>query len=184
MNLSFKARYINLLKKMYFWIFRFHPYMKKLLILFIALSFFSCEKINSVTSAWFLEKTSNEDLIDFSQVDQFPQFKNCDALLNHQKGKICFENTLHQKINDRVQNLKLKSTYIISDTLLIHFTIDKEGCFKCNKIKVSDTLQLYFPDLTKKVQEIIHELDPVNPAQKRGIPVTSTYMIPILIQTK
>ena len=158
--------------------------MNKLIVFILVSTLFSCEKICSVTSIFCKDKTPKTEIIDFSQVDQFPQFKDCDAMLNFKESKACFEASVHSKINERIQLLQLKTEQNITDTLQIQFTIDKTGSFSCNKISTSNSLQLLFPNLSTEIQEIISDLSPINPAQKRGIPVSSTYIFPLVINTK
>lgn len=158
--------------------------MNKLIAILLALSLFSCEKICSVASVLCNGKNKKVEVIDFTQVDQFPQFKNCDAMLNFEESKACFEQTIHDEIGNRIQNLKLSTKENITDTLQIQFTIDKNGYFLCNRIIAKDSLNIKLPDLSSEIQKIIQTLPAINPAQKRGIPVTSTYTIPLVINTK
>ncbi|ANW97324.1 hypothetical protein AXE80_13925 [Wenyingzhuangia fucanilytica] len=158
--------------------------MNKLIAIILALTLFSCEKICSVTSALCKGESKKIEAIDFTQIDQFPQFKNCDALLNFEESKTCFEQSIHQEISSRVQHLKFISKENISDTLQINFTIDKNGVFLCNKIIAKDSLKIKIPNLSIEIQKIIQSLPAIHPAQKRGIPVTSTYTIPLVINTK
>lgn len=157
--------------------------MNKLIVILLAFSLFSCEKICSVTSVLCASKNKTPEAIDFTQIDVFPQFKDCDSILNYNNSKTCFETSLHSKISERIQNLKLNTNETITDTILVNFSIQNTGSFICNKIKINDDLNYSLPNLTAEVQKIIHGLAPISPAQKRGIPVTSTYTIPLVIET-
>ncbi|NIJ43948.1 hypothetical protein FHR24_000387 [Wenyingzhuangia heitensis] len=157
--------------------------MNKLIAILLTLSLFSCQKICSVASILCKGNVEKQDPIDFTQVDQFPQFKDCEALLSFEENKICFEKTMYKKINQRVQNLHFKTDKNIIDTVFIHFSINQKGQFIFNRIKAKDSLLLVFPKLSINIQEIIHELPSIAPAQKRGIPITSTYTLPLVIQS-
>lgn len=157
--------------------------MNKLILITLTLALFSCKKICSVSSILCNGKVEKKEVIDFTQVDQYPQFIDCDTLLDYEESKTCFETTLHTKINNRVQNLKLNSDTTVTDTITIHFSIDKNGSFVYNKLKTSDSLLIILPNLEVEIQEIIHGFAKISPAQKRGIPVTTTYTIPLVIET-
>lgn len=159
--------------------------MNKLIAIILALTLFSCDKICTVASMLCKGKTEKEkvEVIDFTQVDQFPQFKNCDEMLDFEESKICFEQAVHQNISNSIQKLKLISKQNISDTLHIQFTINKNGDFLCNKIVDQDSLDIKIPGLSSAIQKIIQSLPSIHPAQKRGIPVSSTYTIPLVIKT-
>ena len=159
-------------------------YMNKIILFLFTLSLLSCKKICAVTSVFCEDKIEESEPIDFTQIDEFPKFKNCKDLLNYQENKTCFETTLHTKITKRIQNLRLKAEQTLTDTISIYFSINKEGRFICNEVKTSDSTKLVLPNLTAEIQEIIHGLAPVAPAQKRGIYVTTSYNIPLLIQTE
>ena len=157
--------------------------MYKFIVVILSLCLFSCKKIDAVILTLFNKKPIEQEVVDFSQLDQFPQFSNCNAV-SYQESKACFEKSVYAKINERIQYLKFTTKQDITDTLQVEFTIDKEGYFYVNKISISDSLQFYIPNLSAEIQEIISGLSPIVPAQKRGIPVTSTYKIPLVIKTK
>lgn len=144
----------------------------------------SCKKICSVTTILCNDKVEEPAPVDFTQIDEFPKFEDCKEILNFEESKMCFETILHTKIAERVQNLRLKADQTITDTIILHFSIDNGGRFVCTKVKASDSIKIALPNLTVEIKEIIHGLAPVSPAQKRGIPVKSTYNIPLVIKTE
>jgi len=137
-----------------------------------------------VTSLFYKGTTEKKEIINFTQIDQYPLFKNCDTLVNYDAGKLCFEKNIYTILKDRVGSLQLKSDKSITDTLFIKFTIDKEGSFICNEIECKDTTELELPNITVEIKKIIVGLCPVQPAQKRGIPIVSNYTIPLVIKTQ
>ncbi len=159
--------------------------MNKFLLCLCIYSLFSCEKICKVTTVFCKENTQQEpEKIDFTLIDVFPAFKECNSKLTYSESKTCFETTLHQKISDKIQDLQLSSENPIIDTLLIRFSISKKGKFTCKNIKLTPPLNTSFPYLTEDIQSIVENLTKVSPAQKRGIPVVSTYTIPLVIKTE
>lgn len=128
------------------------------------------------------EKKIEEVPLDFSVIDVYPQFKNCDVL-TFDESKFCFENTLHQHLEEQIQNLALTSQEMLRDTLKIKFSVDKKGKFKCNQVKMSDDMMYFFPNLLEDIQHLFLNLPIVEPAQKRAIPVISNFTIPLLIET-
>ncbi|MEN8804960.1 MAG: hypothetical protein ABF278_04985 [Wenyingzhuangia sp.] len=158
--------------------------MNKLIAFFLTLILFSCEKIDTVTSELFGLQNKKDSVIDFTQIDRFPQFDNCNEMLDFEKGKNCFEQTIHHKISKGIQVLKLSTKENITDTIQIQFTIDKHGRFSCNSIETKAVLKTSLPKLSLEIQKMIQSLPTLQPAQKRGIPVSSTYTIPLLIKTE
>lgn len=154
--------------------------MKNFWMLLVLLTLLSCDRINSFTASFFQKK----EPVDFSQVDRYPLFKNCDPLLSYQETKDCFELRFHEKINQRIQNLKFKTELFYADTLLLKFSIDNTGHFKCLEVDISNRSKKNFPSLSSEIQRIIHGFEPVIPAQKRDIPVETRYKIPVVLETK
>ena len=157
--------------------------MYKFIVVILSLCLFSCKKIDAVILTLFNKKPIEQEVVDFSQLDQFPQFSNCNAV-SYQESKACFEKSVYAKINERIQYLKFTTKQSIIDTLQVEFTIDKQGHFYPNKIEINDSLQSRIPSLSAEIQEIISGLSPVIPAQKRGIPVISVHTIPLIIKTE
>lgn len=154
--------------------------MKLFVTLLFLFLLFSCDRINSFTASFLKEK----ETVDLTSVDRYPLFKNCDPLLNFKEGKYCFEKSFNEKVNQQIQNLKLKSTLHHTDTLLIKFRIDTIGRFKCLQIKIDSVSKASFPGLETEIKKIISNLEQVTPAQKRNIPVTTQYTFPVIMQTK
>lgn len=158
--------------------------MNRLFIYILFFSLFSCEKICTLTTSFCKDKVEKQEPIDFTQIDLFPLFKKCESKLSFEESKTCFESTLNKQISTKINNLTFSSENSISDTIYINFSISKKGKFKCENVKVTPELETLLPNLTFEIYQIIKELDSVSPAQKRGIPVKSTYTIPLLIETE
>ena len=124
-----------------------------------------------------------QEVIDFSHLDKYPQFPNCEGI-SYEESKMCFEESAYTKINDQVQALQFSIKQNIIDTLKVEFTINEKGYFSTNKISISDSLEFYIPNLSTEIKEIILGLPAITPAQKRGIPVKSVHTIPLIIKTE
>jgi len=158
--------------------------MKKallLLLLFIGVSscqFFETEKISSKT---FLEEEIKS--INWNDVDQYPIFQNCENKIEKTSQKSCFETTL---INHLYQSIQSKKTIVSTDlneTIVIDFTVNEKGILSVSNIKMDSILQNQLPLLENKIIQGLDSLQPIAPAYKRGIPVRTTFKLPIVIKT-
>ncbi|MGY6649474.1 hypothetical protein [Wenyingzhuangia sp. IMCC45574] len=140
--------------------------------------------MNSITVSILSSFNEEKQTIDFTEVDRYPLFKKCDPLQQPEDIRICFETELQHKINTRIQNLKLKTNRHFSDTLIVEFNINNKGFFEYKTLKIKDSTSISLPQLSSEIQKIILGLEPIQPATKRDIPVTTHYKLPILIKTK
>lgn len=150
---------------------------------FLILLFFitSCDKI-ALTSDSTIQGL--DTIVDFTSVDTYPSFKNCDSIIEKTKKQNCFRTTIHNKIGEELQ----KHTFIIEDsineTVLVDLLIDKNGVINYQSIQASNSLKKELPKFDSIVQTSVNKLSKVYPAIKRGIPVTTRYQLPIKIQLK
>lgn len=148
---------------------------------FLFISFFmtSCDKIS------FLKNDKNIVLntsVDFSSVDTFPSFKVCDSIIDKTKKTDCFRTTIHQKIGAEL----LKHTFIIKDSIdeliYVDLIINSEGIFTLDAIQSSNNIKKVLPHLDSLLRESVAKLPKIHAANKRGIPVTIKYSLPIRIK--
>lgn len=157
--------------------------MKKAVLYFLILSLASCQYFEKQVPSEkeLLEKQIKE--INWKEVDEYPSFSNCDSLADKTSRKQCFfefmSSTIQQKIG--VDSLKIVfpklDTIEVKVTILPNATIEFEPQFPndavaYDTIKVDSILKAKLVDFPK-----------VNPAIKRGIPVKTQFILPIIIKT-
>jgi len=158
--------------------------MKKallLLLLFIGVSscqFFETEKISSKT---FLEEEIKS--INWNDVDQYPIFQNCENKIEKTSQKSCFEATLINHLYQSIQSKKTTVSTDLNETIVIDFTVNEKGILSVSNIKMDSILQNQLPLLENKIIQGLDSLQPIAPAYKRGIPVRTTFKLPIVIKT-
>lgn len=112
--------------------------------------------------------------ISFTAVDVYPSFKNCDTTENPEKTKQCFAETLHQQVQAFFKNHELPS-----DSLKILLTVNNQGILTITEIsskKRSNKIQ------KDSLQSFLNRsLPSLYPAQKQGIPVTCSMLLPVVI---
>jgi len=150
---------------------------------FLVLLFFitSCDKLS------FTKKTENkvlDTIVDFSSVDRFPSFKNCDAIIDKQEKATCFRTTIHQKIGEELQQFTFTIKDSIDEVVYVDLIINSEGVFTLDSLQYSKKIKSELPKLESLLKLSIQKLPKIFPALKRGIPVTTKYRLPIRIQLK
>ncbi|MBE9489635.1 MAG: hypothetical protein IMY67_05025 [Bacteroidetes bacterium] len=158
--------------------------MQKALIMFIVFigltscQFFETEKISSET---FLEEEIK--LINWNDVDSYPVFKECEGVSGKQETKSCFETTLSNYLYNSINSEKIIVSNEIIEEVLIEFIVNEKGNLKINSIAIDSLLQAELPLLKNYILKSIDSLQPIAPAYKRGIPVRTTFKLPLAIKT-
>src|SRR5690554_690519 len=154
--------------------------LRILLLLFItSCSFLEKERITSET---ILEEELKS--INWNEVDVYPVFPNCSETLQKQEQIDCFTTTLTAYIENYLKSKELLSKDKFSVTIPLNLLVDEKGQISI-KNKISDeTILNSLPEINQWLAEVVAELSKTHPALKRGIPVKTEFVLPLIIQTE
>lgn len=148
-------------------------------LLLASCQYFDTEKISSET---FYEEELKT--INWEDVDQYPSFKACENLTEKLEQKSCFERTLSEHMYVSIGANKMISNSDIDETILVHFSISEEGKISNLKMSMDSIVKQNFPQMQDWIQESIDSIPHTEPAYKRGIPVVTKFVLPIVIKTE
>ncbi|ESU29656.1 hypothetical protein FLJC2902T_01280 [Flavobacterium limnosediminis JC2902] len=122
--------------------------------------------------------------IDWKKVDAFPSIDACDVLTDEAQRKQCFFEYLTQTIQEKLSVDTLAILYPDIDTIEVKVTVFPDSSLQFepqfpkdsvayDKIKIDSILHAKLIDLPK-----------VNPAIKRGIPVKTQFVLPVILKTE
>lgn len=141
--------------------------------------FFETKKISTET---FYEEEIKS--INWKDVDQYPAFKDCEKFTEKNIQKTCFESTLTSHLYNSISSKNIIARHRLQDTITLKFSISKTGELRVTKIEIDSLLEVDFPMLKQYILQSIDSLPTVAPAYKRGIPVNTTFVLPIVFQTQ
>lgn len=147
--------------------------------LIIVLSFSSCDYIS------FERKKNTQELdtiVDKTTVDVFPSFPACDAIIDKEKKRNCFEETIHAEITQSLSEEEIKVKQSVDETVEVVIAISADHQLTLKSMKASESLVSMIPDIEQRITRSLTKLPKVRAAIKRGIPVTSEYKLPIRIK--
>ncbi len=150
------------------------------LMLFIAM-------ISSCTNFSFSSNKNTQALdtiVNFSSVDTSPSFKVCDSLIVKEEKSNCFRNTIHNKIGEELLKHEFAIDKPISEIVFVDLVIDSQGSILLKAIESSVAIKNSLPQLDSIIALSVNKIPKIYPAIKRGIPVTTKYRLPILIELK
>lgn len=118
--------------------------------------------------------------IDWAEVDAYPVFAGCSDL-SESEHLNCFVNSLHNKVTHSMQRYAQELHIDSLGQLNIQITIDKDR--ELSFITDADTVAFKSTENLRLfllyIQEGLDSLEVVEPAIKRGIPVTTKFALPI-----
>lgn len=122
-----------------------------------------------------------DTVIDFTSVDTYPLFPNCEEIIDSEKYKNCFYSEIYKQINKLLQP-QLFQNIVVKDTILLQLQINKQGKIHLINTKKED---LNTKSEIKKIDSILRvelqKIPPLQPATKRGIPVTTVFTLPLVL---
>lgn len=115
------------------------------------------------------------------EVDQYPLMGTCNELGSLIQQRTCFYNTLNQEIVSRLDSIALPMNISAKDSISSIIAVDNTGQMSYLGIKGATG-----DNLTAKLDSILKirlaRLPSVEPAIKRGVPVSTVYNLPIIIK--
>lgn len=124
------------------------------------------------------------DSINFTSVDKAPSFQVCDSIYEKAQKNDCFRNTMYDEITRSLSRQEIQVKKEIDEVIQVIITVHSNEKISLKSIEASQDVYDQIPQVQKIIQESIEDLPTVFPAMKRGIPVTSEYILPIRIQLK
>ena len=160
--------------------------MQRLLIVIIFVFLFtSCDFFSSKKTTDQNMSMAIDTIIDYSTVDIYPMFLNCEGLESKRSQEECFGNELVNQLDKLILLKGTKLPNVAFDTVFVDLLVAKNNRIKVLEIKSSEFIKAKIPNLDSVLMASINQLESVTQlAIKRGIPVRSQYKLPILINVK
>ena len=157
---------------------------KTLLLFFLPFLFVSCEEFQTrkITS----EEILSEETRDFNwhEVDQYPAFAECRNITEVEAAKACFGNKVSQYFFSRLEAKQPVVTTEIDDTLYLYLKISEEGNPVIDSMEIDSIVLDQLPEIRNWLTQSVDSLPKIYPATKRGIPVKTTFRMPVVIKAE
>lgn len=157
--------------------------MNKVIFLLIFLLMFltSCEYLSfkKPVQGNILKK----DTIDYAKIDVYPIFPECDSIPSEDKQRVCFQIKMSKHIYLSLNQLNINVKTAFNDTVIVKIIVDNTGKTKLSSIQKSEKISQNLPQLDSIINAGLQNLPILQPAIKRGIPVSAAFSLPIIIKT-
>lgn len=158
--------------------------MKQFSILLLFLSFNSCQYFEKQVPSEkeLLQKELKS--INWKEVDEYPTVVDCEKISNKKQRQQCFFEVMAQLIQEKLDIDTLSIMYPELDTIEVKVTVFPNATMKFEPQFPKDSVAYD----TIKIDSILHarlvDFPKVNPAIKRGIPVKTQFILPVIIKVK
>jgi len=159
--------------------------MKKtsLLLFLLLLSISSCQYFNSQIPDQEALLQKELKTINWNQVDELPSFTNCDSVADKTQKKQCFFDYLTQLIQQKLNADTLSVLYPQLDTIQMKVTVLANATFEFEP-QLQDSLSYNTTKIDSILKARLVDFPKVNPAIKRGIPVKTQFVLPVILNVE
>ncbi|MCF6213975.1 MAG: hypothetical protein L3J45_08125 [Flavobacteriaceae bacterium] len=123
-----------------------------------------------------------DTVIDFTSVDAYPLFPECQNIPARDKQKVCFKIKMAEHINRILKQHPLETKTADTDTLLVTLKVLQTGKIHFIKVTSKSHNKNYEKLLSALLKKSESKLPILKPAIKRGMPVTTQFELPVIIK--
>ena len=158
--------------------------MKPILILFFVFFLNSCQYFEKQVPSEkeLLDKQMKE--INWKEVDEYPSIADCDKLTDAKQRKQCFFEFMASTIQQKLSVDTLKVLFPKLDTIEVKVTVNPDTSMKFEPQFPKDTVAYDTIKIDSILKLKLVDFPKVNPAIKRGIPVKTQFILPVIIKTE
>ena len=158
--------------------------MKKAIALFLVSLCFSCQYFEKKVpnEKKLLEKQLKE--INWNEVDEYPSVADCEKLTDETQRKQCFFEFLTTTIQQKLAVDTLSTLFPKLDTIEVKVTVFPNSTMEFEPQFPKDSVAYDTIKIDSILRIRLVNFPKVNPAIKRGIPVKTKFVLPVIIKTE
>lgn len=156
--------------------------MKKAIALFLVPLCFSCQYFEKKVPSEkeLLAKQLKE--INWKEVDEYPSVADCEKLSDKAQREQCFFDFLTTTIQEKLAVDTLSMLFPQLDTIEVKVTVLPNATMKFDPQFPKDSVAYDTIKIDSILQARLVDFPKVNPAIKRGIPVKTQFVLPVIIK--
>lgn len=130
------------------------------------------------------EELLNKELtqINWKEVDEYPSLPQCDSIHDKDAQKQCFFDFLTHVIQEKLNIDTLTILYPELDTIEVKVTVFPDASIKFEPQFPKDSIAYDTIKIDSILHSRLHDFPKIVPAQKRGLPVKTQFILPVILQ--
>jgi hypothetical protein len=122
--------------------------------------------------------------INWKEVDEYPSVDYCEKIQNKAQRKACFFEVMTQLIQEKLSIDTLSILYPELDTIEVKVTILANATMQFEPQFPKDSVAYDTIKIDSILKSRLVDFPKVNPAIKRGIPVKTQFILPVIIKVE
>ena len=122
--------------------------------------------------------------INWKEVDEYPSIVDCEKIENKTQRQQCFFEYLTQLIQEKLDSDTLSIMYPELDTIEVKVTIFANATMKFEPQFPKDSVAYDTVKIDSILKARLVNFPKVNPAIKRGIPVKTQFILPVILKVE
>lgn len=158
--------------------------MKQFFFFLVFLVFNSCQYFDKQVPSEKVLLQKELKSINWNEVDEYPSVADCEKVSDKKQRQQCFFEVMSKLIQEKLDLDTLSILYPELDTIEVKVTVFPNSTMKFEPLFPKDSVAYD----TIKIDSILHarlvDFPKVNPAIKRGIPVKTQFVLPVILKEK
>lgn len=157
-------------------------FKKSLAILLVILCGTSCDYFRKPVPSKdeLLEKELKT--INWNQVDQYPSISECENITDKDQRQQCFFEYLTSVIQQKLSQDTLPFQGVNLDTIIVKVTVFPDATIDFEPQFPKDSVAYDKIKIDSLLTENLKNFPRINPALKRGIPVKTQFILPVILK--
>lgn len=122
--------------------------------------------------------------INWKEVDEYPSVVDCDKIEDKKQRQQCFFEVLTQLIQEKLCNDTLAMLYPELDTIEVKVTIFPNATMKFEPQFPKDSVAYDTVKIDSILKARLVDFPKINPAIKRGLPVKTQFILPVILKVE
>lgn len=122
--------------------------------------------------------------INWKEVDEYPSVIDCDKIDDKKQREQCFFEVLTQLIQQKLSNDTLSILYPELDTIEVKVTVFPNATMQFEPQFPKDSVAYDRVKIDSILKARLVDFPKINPAIKRGLPVKSQFILPVILKVE
>ena len=158
--------------------------LKQFSLLFVFIIFSSCQYFDKQVPSEKELLQKELKAINWKEVDEYPSVADCQKIEDKIQRQQCFFEYMTQLIQQKLSVDTLSILYPELDTIEVKVTIFPNATLKFEPQFTKDSVAYDTIKIDSILKARLVNFPKVNPAIKRGIPVKTQFILPVIIKTE
>jgi hypothetical protein len=122
--------------------------------------------------------------INWKEVDEYPSVVDCEKIEDKKQRQQCFFEVLTQLIQEKLCNDTLAMLYPELDTIEVKVTVFPNATMKFEPQFPKDSVAYDTVKIDSILKARLVDFPKINPAIKRGLPVKTQFILPVILKVE